>query len=157
MNHTESRFWLQLKLRQISHECHIIFETQFKCVFNVKTFVKMLKILSFTENLSYIPSVQKPGLRPMALAFPNPRPGQKPAQAKGWAQLGPAFFGLAWPGFWPQAKAGTSLSWMLLWVPKNTHWVNILRTNSWHYIKWQSEWFRYLSRSKIPGPCGSWW
>jgi len=43
------------------------------------------------------------------LAFPYPRLGQKLAQAKGQAQLGPAFFGLAWPGFWPQAKAGTSL------------------------------------------------
>ena len=28
---------------------------------------------------------------------------------KGQAWLGPAFFGLAWPSFWPQAKAGTSL------------------------------------------------
>jgi hypothetical protein len=42
-------------------------------------------------------------------AFLYPRPGQKPAQAKGRARLGPAFFGLAWPGFWPQAGAGTSL------------------------------------------------
>ena len=69
----------------------------------------MLKILFLTANLSHIPMVQKPGPRPTALAFPYPRPGQKPAQAKGQARLGPAFFGLAWPGFWPQAKAGTSL------------------------------------------------
>jgi hypothetical protein len=75
--------------------------------FNVKIFVKMLKILALTANLSHIPRVQKPGLRPTALAFLYPRPGQKPAQAKGQAWLGPAFFGLAWPGFWPQAGAGT--------------------------------------------------
>ena len=77
--------------------------------FNVKIFVKMLKILALTANLSHISRVQKPGLRPTALAFLYPKPGQKPAQAKGWARLGPAFFGLAWPGFWPQAGAGTSL------------------------------------------------
>jgi hypothetical protein len=67
------------------------------------------KILALTANLGHISRVQKPGLRPTALAFLYPRPGQKPAQAKGWAWLGPAFFGLAWPGFWPQAGAGTSL------------------------------------------------
>jgi hypothetical protein len=72
-------------------ECHVIFETQFKSVFNVKTFTKMLKVLFLEEKLSYIPRVQKPGLRPTALAFPYPRPGQKPAQAKGQ--------GPAWPGF----------------------------------------------------------
>ena len=90
-------------------ECCVKFETQFKRVFNVKTFAKMLKILSLTENSSDVLGVQKLGLRPMALALPYPRPGQKPAQAKRWAWLGPAFFGLAWPGFWPQAKASTSL------------------------------------------------
>ena len=37
------------------------------------------------------------------------RPGQKPSQAKVLAWLGPAFFGLAWPGLWPQAGASTSL------------------------------------------------
>jgi len=71
-----------------------------KLSLNVKIFVKMLKILALTANLSHIPRVQKPGLRPTALAFLYPRPGQR---------LGPAFFGLAWPGFWPQAGAGTSL------------------------------------------------
>jgi hypothetical protein len=65
--------------------------------FNVKIFVKLLKILALTANLSHISRVQKPGLRPMALAFLYPRPG-------------PAFFGLAWPSFWPQARAGTSLT-----------------------------------------------
>jgi len=80
-----------------------------KLSLNVKIFVKMLKILALTANLSHIPRVQKLGLRPTALAFLYPRPGQKLAQAKGWARLGPAFFGLAWPGFWPQAGAGTSL------------------------------------------------
>ena len=76
-------------------ECHVIFETQIKSIFNVKIFAKMLKNLPLTENLSYIPRVQKPGPRPMALAFPYLRPGQKPAQAKGH---GPAWLGLAWPG-----------------------------------------------------------
>jgi hypothetical protein len=52
----------------------------------------------------------KPRPRPRALAFPKPRPGQKPTQAKFLAWLGPAFFGLAWPGFWLQAGAGTSLN-----------------------------------------------
>jgi hypothetical protein len=85
--------------------------------FNVKIFMKMLKILALTANLSHIPRVQKPGLRPMALAFPYPRPGQKPAQAKGWARLGLAFFGLAWPGFWPQARASTSLNTTEVGIP----------------------------------------
>ena len=53
---------------------------------------------------------EKPWLRPTALAFPKPRPGQKPSQAKVLAWLGPAFFGSAWPGLWPQAGAGTSLA-----------------------------------------------
>ena len=50
--------------------------------------------------------LQKPGPKPVALAFKNRRPGQKPTQAK---YKGLAFFGPAWPGFWPQAGAGTSL------------------------------------------------
>jgi len=49
---------------------------------------------------------------------PGPRLGlsklmswaKSPPQANLQARLGPAFFGLAWPGFWPQAKASTSLS-----------------------------------------------
>ena len=56
-------------------------------------------------------------------------PCQKPPQAKHRARLGPAFFGLAWPGFWPQARAGTSLlrmnekwsfspSWQCAWWEK---------------------------------------
>ena len=69
----------------------------------------MLKILALTANLSHIPRVQKPGLRPTALAFLYPRLGQKLAQAKSQARLGLAFFGLAWPGFWLQAGASTSL------------------------------------------------
>ena len=69
----------------------------------------MLKILALTANLSHIPRVQKLGLRPMALAFLYPRPCQKLAQAKSQAWLGPAFFGLAWPSFWLQAGASTSL------------------------------------------------
>jgi len=57
----------------------------------MKTFVKMFKILSLTTTLSHISRVQKLGPRPTALAFPYPRLGQKPAQAKR--------SGLAWPGF----------------------------------------------------------
>jgi hypothetical protein len=51
----------------------------------------------------------KPGLRPPAQAFEISKPGQKPSRPNVQARLGPAFFGLAWPGFWPQAGAGTSL------------------------------------------------
>jgi hypothetical protein len=80
-----------------------------KLSLNVTRREKMLKILSPATTLGHNSRVQKPGPRPTALAFPNPRPGQKPSQAKSWARLGPAFFGLAWPGFWPQAGAGTSL------------------------------------------------
>ena len=70
-----------------------------------------VKILALIANLSHIPRVQKPGLRPTtALAFLYPKPGQKPAQAKSQAQLGLVFFGLAWPGFWLLAGAGTSLA-----------------------------------------------
>ena len=60
---------------------------------DVKTFVKMLNFLFPMANLIHIPRVQKPGLRPTALALAYPRPGQKPAQAKGQARLF-----LAWPG-----------------------------------------------------------
>ena len=62
------------------------------------------------HELSQISKAQKLGPRPTALAFPKRRPGQKPSQAKVLARLGPAFFGPAWLGFWPQAGAGTSLA-----------------------------------------------
>jgi len=73
---------------------------------NVKTFVKMVKNLSLAAISSHICRVQKPGLRPTALAWlwlsknlgqakAHPRPKVRPS--------------LAWPGFWPQAGAGTSL------------------------------------------------
>ena len=42
-----------------------------------------------------------PGFRLVVLAFKIYKPGQKPPQAKLRARLGPAFFGLAWLGFWP--------------------------------------------------------
>jgi hypothetical protein len=58
---------------------------------------------------TWIIFVHKPGPRPTALAFSKSRPGQKPSQAKDQARLGPAFIGSAWPGFWLQAGAGTSL------------------------------------------------
>ena len=69
--------------------------------FNVKIFVKMLKILALTANLSHIPRVQKLGLRPTALAFLYPRLGQKPAQAKSQARLFLAWLGPA-SGFRPE-------------------------------------------------------
>jgi len=78
----------------------------------VKKFHENVKIFISAHELSQISKVQKPGPRPTALAFPKPRPGQKPSQAKSKARLGPAFFGLAWPGFRLQAGAGTSLFWM---------------------------------------------
>jgi len=56
--------------------------------------MKILIFLSFTATLGCIPRVQKPGPRPMALAFSYPRPGQKLAQAKGQARLGLAWLGL---------------------------------------------------------------
>ena len=87
-NHTESRFWSWFKLRQILPNLfrvpHHIWNSVQMC-FNVKIFVK---IQALTANLSHIPRVQKPGLRPTALAFLYPRPGQKPAQAKSQARLG---------------------------------------------------------------------
>ena len=69
-------------------------------------------------NLIFFPTVQyqkfsfkasRLWLRLLALTFQDHRPGQKPSQAKVLAQLGPASFGSAWPGLWPQARAGTSL------------------------------------------------
>jgi hypothetical protein len=59
------------------------------------------------KNIDIKPT--KPRPKPRALAFPKPRPGQKPTQAKVLARPGPAFFGPAWPGFWLQAGAGQSL------------------------------------------------
>ena len=52
----------------------------------------MVNFLSLTATLSQILWIQKPGPRPPALA---------------WLWLSPS--GPAWPGFWPQAGAGTSL------------------------------------------------
>ena len=74
-----------------------------------KPFKKNSKMWSLTVNLCQICKVQKPGPRPTALAWlwlsktqarPKPIPGQR---------SGPAWLGPAWPGFWPQAGAGTSL------------------------------------------------
>jgi hypothetical protein len=75
---------------------------------NVKIFISQCELANI--NLCQISKVQKLGPRPTALALPKPKPaGQKPSQAKKKAQLGLAFFGLAWPGFRLQAGAGTSL------------------------------------------------
>ena len=69
----------------------------------MKFIVKMVKKLFLAADLGHISRVQSRG------------PGRRlwlsniPGQAKGQARLGLAFFGLAWPGFWPQAGAGTSL------------------------------------------------
>ena len=50
----------------------------------------------------------------MALAFQKVRPRPKPTQANILAWLGLAWpdFGLAWLGFWLQAKASTALGGM---------------------------------------------
>ena len=73
---------------------------------NPKTFVKMVNFLSLTAVLSQISWVQKPGPRPRLLlgfGFLIPQARSKPIS-------GPAWLGPAWPGFWPQAGASTSLS-----------------------------------------------
>ena len=57
-----------------------------------------------------LPTASRPGPRPPAPALQDCKPGQKPCQAKSQARLGPAIFGLAWPGFRPQAGASTSLA-----------------------------------------------
>ena len=59
--------------------------------------MKMLKILSLTENLSDLPRVQKLGSGQWLWLF------HIPGQAKSW--LRPKVR----PSFWPEAKAGTSL------------------------------------------------
>src|SRR6267378_3642026 len=89
---------------------------------NLKTFVKMVKFLSLAANLGYIPRVQKPGPRPMALAW------LWLSKNSGWAKAHPRPKfrpGLAWPGFWTQAGAGTSL-WELheACLGKPRHWEN---------------------------------
>ena len=56
----------------------------------------------------------------VGLGFQNHRPGQNPPQAKHRARLGLAFFGLAWPGFWPQAGAGTSLVVQIIDEPEHS-------------------------------------
>jgi len=65
-------------------------------------------------NLNLRFNSQKPWLRPLALAFEKPRPGHRPSEAILMAWLGLAFFGPAWPGFWLQARAGTSLLQVLI-------------------------------------------
>lgn len=67
------------------------------------------RLPKITQRKSKRFDTRKPQPRPRALAFLKPRPGQKPTQAKNLAGPGLAFFGLAWPGFWPQAGAGKSL------------------------------------------------
>ena len=96
-------FWLWFKLRQILPNvfCFVMWlslsaTADLKLSLNMYTFVKMVKKLSEIVSHSNFNRVQKPGPRPRALAFPDPRPGQKPSQAKGQAWLGPAF--CAWLG-----------------------------------------------------------
>src|SRR5258708_7966084 len=90
-------------------ECHIIFETQFKSVFNVKTFAKMLKVLFLEEKLSKFLGYKSRGSGQRLWLFHIPGRAKSQLRPNVRARLGPAFFGLAWPGFWPQAKAGTPL------------------------------------------------
>jgi len=77
-----SRAWR--RSRQQRHSLPTLVTVTWKRLFERSKphFAKMLKNLPHVENLSHIPRVQKPGPRPTALAFPYPRPGQKPAQAK---------------------------------------------------------------------------
>ena len=77
-------------------------------------------------------TVLKPWPKPSALAFRNPRPGQKPSQAMTLAQLGQAYLGLAWPGCQPQAGPGTALSVTLsrfLFCAHSSH--SIIRLYTW--------------------------
>ena len=48
------------------------------------------------------------GAQANGFGFPKVQAGPKAVSGQ---RSGPAFFGLAWPGFWPQAGAGTSLEW----------------------------------------------
>src|SRR6267378_3298630 len=79
---------------------------------NLKTFVKMVKLLSLAANLGYIPRVQKPGPRPMALAWLwlSKNSGQAKAHPRPKVR----------PGFWPQARASTSLTTTVAVSPTST-------------------------------------
>ena len=79
---------------------------------NLKTFVKMVKLLSLAANLGYIPRVQKLGPRPTALAWLwlSKNSGQAKAHPRPKVR----------PGFWPQARASTSLTTMVAVSPTST-------------------------------------
>ena len=68
-----------------------------------------------TEKLTEITTMEVVNWRPkpwpdsLALAFSYLRPGQSRDQAMTLAWLGPAYLGLAWLGFWPEAGPCTSL------------------------------------------------
>ncbi|KAF8871194.1 hypothetical protein CPB84DRAFT_1754123 [Gymnopilus junonius] len=66
------------------------------------------KVLIKIETQPDIPEVHK-RIRPLALAFRNAGPGQKPSQAKPQVLAWPGLFWLGLAGFWLQAGAGTSL------------------------------------------------
>src|SRR6267143_414266 len=79
---------------------------------NLKTFVKMVKLLSLAANLGYLPRVQKPGPRPTALAWLwlSKNSGRAKAHPRPKVR----------PGFWPQAGASTSLTTMVAVSPTST-------------------------------------
>src|SRR6267378_2600861 len=79
---------------------------------NLKTFVKMVKLLSLAANLGYIPRVQKPGPRPTALAWLwlSKNSGRAKAHPRPKVR----------PGFWPQAGASTSLTTTVAVSPTST-------------------------------------
>ena len=72
----------------------------------------MVKLLSLAANLGYIPRVQKPGPRPMALAWLwlSKNSGQAKAHPRPKVR----------PGFWPQARASTSLTTTVAVSPTST-------------------------------------
>ena len=66
---------------------------------NVKNSVSDSKIKSYSYGT-------KAGAQANGFGFSISQAGPKTGSGQ---RSGLAFFGLAWPGFWPQAKAGTSL------------------------------------------------
>src|SRR5882757_11064190 len=77
-----------------------------QCPFGVDPPVDKLKFDAHYQPHKF---PRKPWLDSPALALWDARPGQSQCEANSLARLGPAYFGLAWPGFWPQAEPCTPL------------------------------------------------
>lgn len=104
--------WINFDLNQNSNGAHQTSPAVSSLIWNwVLMYLKLNSFANTSKNVSYrcklrdISKVQKLGPRPWALAFQNNEPGQKPPSGQS--------SGLAWPGFWPQAKASTSLAAMM--------------------------------------------